>query len=323
MRRRQFIAGLGSAAAWPVVARAQPTRTWRIGMLDTASQELNAANLVAFRQRLRELGYIEGQNLAIAYRTAEGREDRLPELVPELLGLKVDMLVVRGTQEALAVKNATVTVPVIMSAIADPIGSGLAAGLARPGGNFTGMVSFVSELAGKNVELLRAMVPTATRLALIRDASNPATARQWEGMQKAGAALGIETRNFDVRNAVDVSRAFDVASRDRVDAIYVDVDPVTRANQRQIIELAAKYKLPAIYSAREFVERGGLAAVSYPQLYFRSASLVDKILKGANPADIPFEQPTKLEFVLNLKTARAMGLELPAALLALADEVIE
>jgi putative ABC transport system substrate-binding protein len=309
----------------PVVARAQPTKNWRIGMLDTASQELTTANLVAFRQRLRELGYIEGQNLAIAYRTAEEREDRLPELVSELLGLKVDVLVVRGTQEALAVKNATVTVPVVMSAIADPIGSGLAAGLARPGGNFTGMVSFVNELAGKNVELLRAMVPTATRLALMRDASNPATGRQWEGMQKAGAALGIETRNFDVRNAVDVSRAFDVASRDRVDAIYVDVDPVTRANQRQIIELATQYKLPAIYSEREFVERGGLAtyAVSYPQLYFRSARLVDKIFKGANPADIPFEQPTKLEFVLNLKTARAMGLELPAALLTLADEVIE
>ena len=212
-----------------------------------------------------------------------------------------------------------------MAAVADPVGSGLVAGLARPGGNFTGMDSFASELAGKDVELLRAMIPTVKSLASMRDTSNPPTVRQWEGVQKAGRALGIETKTLDVRNAADVSRAFDVASRDRIDAIYVDVDSVTRANQRQIIELAAQYKLPAIYAAREFVERGGLAAygVSYPQLYSRSASLVDKIFKGENPADIPVEQPTKLELVINLKTARAMGLKLPAALLALADEVIE
>jgi putative tryptophan/tyrosine transport system substrate-binding protein len=288
MMRREFIAGLGSAAAWPVVARAQQTKIWRIGMLDTAPQEQNAANLAAFRQRLRELGYVEGQNLAIEYRWAEGRSDRLPELVSELLRLKVDALVVRGTQEAVAVKNATTTVPVIMSAVADPVRSGLATRLARPGGNFTGMVSFASELAGKNVELLRAMVPTIKLLASLRDASNPAAAMQWEGIQKAGRLLGIETRSFDVQNAADVSRAFDVASRDRVDAIYVNVDSVNRANQLQIIGLATQHKLPPIYSAREFVERGGLAtyAVSYPQLYSRTADLADKIFKGTNPADI-------------------------------------
>ena len=325
MRRREFIAELGSAATCAVVTAAQQNKVWRIGMLDTAPQELNAVNLAAFRQRLRELGYIEGQNLAIEYRTAGGRSDRLPEVVSELLRLKVDTLVVRGTQEALAVKNATTTVPVIMSAVTDPVRSGLATGLARPGGNFTGMVSFAAELAGKNVELLRAMVPTIKLLASLRDASNPAAAMQWEEIQQAGHLLGIETRSFDVQNAADVSRAFDVASRDRVDAIYVNVDSVNRANQLQIIGLAAQHKLPAIYSAREFVERGGLAtyAVSYPQLYSRTADLADKVFKGTNPADIPFEQPTKFELVLNLKTAKALGLTIPETLLATADEVIQ
>ena len=182
-----------------------------------------------------------------------------------------------------------------------------------------------SELAGKNVELLRAMVPTMKLLASLRDASNPAAAMQWEGIQKAGRLLGIETRSFDVQSAADVSRAFDVASRDRVDAMYVNVDSVNRANLLQIIGLAAQHKLPAIYSAREFVERGGLAtyAVSYPQLYSRTADLADKIFKGTNPADIPFEQPTKFELVINLKTAKALGLTIPETLLATADEVIQ
>jgi putative ABC transport system substrate-binding protein len=324
MRRREFIAGLG-AAAWPVAARAQQTKVWRIGMLDTASRELNAANLAAFRERLRELGYIEGQNLAIEYRSAEERSDRLHELVSELLRLKLDALVLRGTQEAMAVKNATTTVPVVMSAVADPVGQGFAQSLAHPGRNFTGMTSFVPELAGKNVELVRAMVPKVKWLAAMRDARNPANARLWEGIQEAGRALGIETRTFDVRNAADLTNAFETASKDRVDAIYVDIGGVTRTNLRQIIGLAAQFKLPAIYPAREFVEHGGLATygVNYPQLYSRAASLVDKIFKGANPADIPVEQPTKFELVVNLTTAKALGLDIPETLLATADEVIQ
>jgi putative ABC transport system substrate-binding protein len=326
MKRREFITLLaGAAAARPLAARAQQTKVWRIGMLDTASQELNAANLVAFRRGLRELGYIEGQNLAIEYRTADGRSDRLPELVSELLRLKVDAFVLRGTQEAIAVKNATSTVPVVMSAVADPIGSGIVAELAHPGGNFTGMISFVTELEAKRVELLREMVPKLKQLAIIRDGSNPATATQWEEVQKAARALAIEARNFDVRSGADVGRAFEVASKDLVDAIYVGVDSVTRTNQRQIVDLAARYKLPAIYPAREFVEEGGLVTygVSYPQLYLRAGSFVDKIFKGAKPADLPVEQPTKLELVLNLKTAKALGLDVPPLLLARADEVIE
>jgi putative tryptophan/tyrosine transport system substrate-binding protein len=256
MRRREFIAGLASAAAWPRAALAQQSKTWRIGMLDTASQELNAVNLIAFRQRLRELGYAEGQNLVIEYRTADGQSEHLAGVVSDLLRLKVDVIVVGGTPEAMTVKNATKTVPVVMSAVADPVGSGIVAALARRGGNVTGMASFASELAEKNVEFLRAMIPTMKLLASMRDPSNPSTAKQWDGIQKAARALGIKTRTFDVRNAADIGRAFDVASKDGVDAIYVDVDGVTRANQRQIIRLAAQYKVPAIYAAREFVERG-------------------------------------------------------------------
>jgi putative ABC transport system substrate-binding protein len=327
MNRRAFIAALGGAAAgWPLAARAQqPARVWRIGMLDTSSQELNEANLAAFRRGLRELGYFEGQNLRIEYRTSAGLTGHLPDLVSELLRLKVDVIVLRGTQEAMAVKNATNAVPVVMSAVSDPIGSGFIASLARPGGNFTGLISFAGELATKNVELLITMVPTVKLLALVQDASNPATGMFWEEVQRAARTRGIGAKSFDVRNAADVSRAFDTASKDGVDAIYVNVDNVTRPNQRQIIELAAQYRLPAIYAAREFVDNGGLFtyAVSYPQLYFRAASFVDKIFRGVKPADLPVEQPTKFELVINMKSAKTLGLTVPPSLLAIADEVIE
>ena len=327
MKRRAFITLLGgAAAAWPLAARAQqPGKVWRIGMLDTSSQEFNEANLAAFRQGLRELGYFEGQNLTIEYRTNAGLSERLPDLVSELLRLKVDVIVLRGTQEAMAVKNATSTVPVVMSAVSDPVGLGIVASLARPGGNFTGLISFAGELTAKNVELLMMMVPTVKLLAYVQDPSNPSTAEQWEDIQRAARKLAIGAKSFDVRNTTDVSRAFATASKDRVDAIYVTVNNVTRANQRQIVGLAAQYKLPAIYQAREFVENGGLFsyAVSYPQLYFRAASYVDKIFKGVKPADLPVEQPTKFELVINMKTAKALGLDLPPMSLARADEVIE
>jgi putative ABC transport system substrate-binding protein len=315
---------LGGAAAWPVAVRAQQNKVWRIGMLDTAPRELNAANMNAFLQTLRDLGYVEGQNLTIDYRTAAGRSELLPGLVSDLLRLKVDVIVLRGTPEATAVKNATSTVPVVMTAVSDPVGSGIVAALAHPGGNFTGMISFALELAAKRVELLREMIPTAKLLATIEDGGNPANAENWEQIRKAARTLGVEALNFDVRNAEDVSRAFDEAARKRVDAIYVDVDSVTRANRQLIVELAAQHKLPAIYAAREFVEDRGLVAygVSYPQLYARAASLVDKILKGAKPADLPVEQPTKFELIINLKTAKALDLTIPLTLQYAADEVI-
>jgi putative ABC transport system substrate-binding protein len=325
LRRRDLITLLGGAAAWPLAARAQLNKVWRIGMLDTAPRELNAANMNAFLQSLRDLGYVEGQNLTIDYRTAAGSSEPLPGLVSELLGLKVDVIVLRGTPEAMAVKNATSTVPVVMTAVGDPVGSGIIAALAHPGGNFTGMVSFTTELAAKRIELLREMIPTGKLVAAIQDGGDPANAAQWEQIRKAARTLGVEALNLDVRNAEDVSRAFDEATRKRVDAIYVNVASVTRTNRHLIVELAAQHKLPAIYAAREFVENGGLITygVSYPQLYARAASFVDKIFKGAKPADLPVEQPTKFELVINLKTAKALGLTIPLTLQYAADEVIE
>jgi putative ABC transport system substrate-binding protein len=326
MQRREFITLLGGAAvAWPIAARAQQQKVWRIGMLDTASRELNSANLAVFYKELRDFGYVEGQNLIIEYRSADGRNERLPDLVSELLRLNVDLIVVRGTPEVLAIKNATSTIPVVMSAVVDPVGLGVAASLRRPGGNITGMSSIVTELEAKRVELLKELVPGMKRMALLGDFRNSAVAMQWDEVQIAARSLGIEAQRFDVRSAADVNRAFEVAIREHVDAIRVGVDGVTRPNRRLIIDLAAMHKLPTIYAAREFADDGGLIAyaANYAHLYLRAASFVDKIFKGANPADIPVEQPTKFDLIVNLKTAKALGLTVPYTLLARADEVIE
>jgi putative ABC transport system substrate-binding protein len=325
MKRRTFIAGLGSTAAWPLGARAQQSKVWRIGMLDTVQREFNAANLNAFLKGLRELGYVEGQNLAIEYRTASERRELLPELVSELLRLRVDLFAVRGTPEAIAIKNATATLPVVMTAVADPVGAGIVASLAHPGGNFTGMISFTVELAAKRIEMMRELIPTAKLFATIAVPGNPNDTKYWGLIREAAQTLGIEALRFGVRNAEDIIRAFDEARRQRADAVYVDVNSITRANRRLIVELATRIKLPAIYAAREFVDDGGLMTygVSYPQLYFRAASLVDKIFKGTKPSDIPVEQPTALDLVINLKTAKALGLTIPETLLATADEVIQ
>ena len=325
MQRREFITLLGGAAAWPLAARAQQQKVWRIGMLDTASRELNSANLAVFYKELRDFGYVEGQNLIIEYRSADGRNERLPDLVSELLRLNVDLIVVRGTPEVLAIKNATSTIPVVMSAVVDPVGLGVAASLRRPGGNITGMSSIVTELEAKRVELLKELVPGMKRMALLGDFRNSAVAMQWDEVQIAARSLGIEAQRFDVRSTADVNRAFEVAIREHVDAIRVGVDGVTRPNRRLIIDLAAMHKLPTIYAAREFADDGGLIAyaANYAHLYLRAASFVDKIFKGANPADIPVEQPTKFDLIVNLKTAKALGLTVPYTLLARADEVIE
>jgi putative ABC transport system substrate-binding protein len=327
MNRRAFMTLLaGVAAMLPLAAHAQPAgRTWRIGMLDTASRELNRVNLTAFLKGMREFGYVEGQNLLIDYRSAEGRNEGLPALVSELLQLRPDLIVVRGTPEATAVKNATTTIPVVLAAIADPIGSGFVAELARPGGNFTGLSSFITELEAKRVELLREMVPELKRMATLRNFSNPAVQSQWEELQAAGRFLAIEVDRLDVRSAVDLGPAFDMAVKQRVEALVIGIDGVTRANQKLLVDLAARYKLPAIYPSREFVEDGGLMAygVNYPQLYYRAAAFVDKILKGAKPADLPVEQPTKMELIVNLKTAKSLGRDTPTSLLLRADEVIE
>ncbi|SFK25764.1 ABC transporter substrate-binding protein [Bradyrhizobium sp. Gha] len=327
MRRRDFMTLVGGAAtAWPLAARAQQVgKVWRVGMLDTASRELNSANMGVFLEKLREYGYVEGKNLTIDYRSAGGRNERLPELVAQLIGLNPDVVVLRGTPEALAVKQATSTIPVVMSAVVDPVGIGVAASLPHPGGNFTGMSSVVYELEAKRLGILKEVVPGMKRMAVLGDHSNPAFEMEWQQGQIAARSLMIDAILFDVRSAADVSHAFDVAVSEKLDALLVKVDGTTRPNRQLIIDLAAIHKLPAIYSAREFVNAGGLFAyaVSYVDLYRRAASLVEKVFRGAKPSELPIEAPTKFELVLNLNTARALGLTFPPGVLAIADDVIE
>jgi putative ABC transport system substrate-binding protein len=328
MRRRAFIAVLAGVTAVGKCrdAGAQQTpRVWRIGILDTAPRHLNGPNLEAFYKRLQELGYVEGENLEVEYRSAEGRNERLPYLASELVRWGPDIILLRGTPEALAVKNATTTIPVVMSAVNDPVGIGIADSLRRPGGNITGMSVAVTELGVKRAEYLKEIVPGAKRIAFLGDLRNAGAVLAWDNVQRAGRALEVDTLLLDVRSAADVSRAFETAVAERVQAIQVSIDGTTRPNRRLIVDLAARYKLPTIYTAREFVEDGGLLsyAADYADLYSRAATFVDKIFKGASPADLPIERPTKFDLVINLKTAKALGLTIPPSVLARADEVIE
>jgi len=315
-----------SLALAPLAAEGQQAgKIYRIGMLETTSMALNAANLNAFRQGLRELGYVEGRNFMIEYRSADGRRERFPELATELVRLKVDVILTRGTPAVMAAKNATGTIPVVMAASGDPLLSGVVAGLARPGGNVTGLSAIVVEVTGKRLQLLREVVPGVSRIAVLLDMGNPNNALQWKETESAAPSLGVQPQLLDVRKPGDFGGAFDAAIRQRAGAMVVGIDALTQANHRPIIDLAAKHRLPAIYAAREFVDAGGLVAygVSYPHLYHRAASFVDKILKGAKPADLPVEQPTKFELVINLKTAKALGLTIPQTILLQADHVIE
>jgi putative ABC transport system substrate-binding protein len=329
MRRRDVIALLGGATAfsisWPLTAQAQPGKVWRVGMLDTTSAQLNAPNLDAFRRGLRQLGYVEGQNLAIDYRSADGRLEQIPQLAAELVRRNVDVIVTRGTPSALAAKHATATIPIVMAAIGEPVETGLVASLARPGGNVTGLSAFVTELVAKRVELLKEVLPRIARLALLDNMSNGSVPPQWEETKRAARALAIEPQLLDVRKPEELDRAFDAAVAQRADALSIGNDSVVIASRRRVAELAEKFRLPAIYATREFVDSGGLLsyAAHYPDLYRRAAAYVDKIFKGEKPADLPVEQPTKFEMVVSLKAAKAIGLEFPPLLLARADEVIE
>jgi putative ABC transport system substrate-binding protein len=343
MRRREFITLLGgaavswsrstraqravvpvTAAAWPLAAGAQPLgKTYRIGVLETIPPTLNTTNLDAFRRALRELGYVEGQNFVIEYRSVDGRTERFPELAMELVRLNVDLIVTRGTPAALAAKSAAKTTPVVMAAIGEP--HVVVTSLARPGGNITGLSSLGLDLHAKRVEVLKETVAAVSRIAALMNMSNPAHTREWNEIETAARSLGMQAQLLDVRRPEDLEPAFDAAIRQRADGLVVGLETLIQANVKPIAELATKYRLPSIYASREFVEAGGLIAyaVSYPDLYRRAAYFVDKILKGAKPGDLPVEQPTKFELVINLKTAKALGLTIPPALLVRADEVIE
>jgi len=328
--RREFNSLLGGiVAAWPFVAHSQQAahKTWRLGVLETTSRELNSVNLDALRKGLGEHGYTEGDNLVVDYRSSDGRSELFPKLASDLLGLKVDLIVTRGTPAVLAVKNITSTVPVVMAASGEPLGAGVIASLALPGGNVTGLSAFTTESELKRVELLKELVGVGRlrRLTALYNMSNPVSVPRWEAIRAAERTLGIETRLLDVRTPQDLAGAFELARAQRADALIVGNDGLIQANRRSMVALAATYKLPVVYAFRDIVDDGGLMSysVNYAHLYYRAAGFVDKIFKGAQPADLPVEQPTKFEFVINLKTAKALGLTVPTMLLALADEVIE
>jgi putative ABC transport system substrate-binding protein len=327
VRRREFITLLGGAAAtWSLAARAQqPARIYRIGVLETLPQDRNKANFSALLRGLREHGYVEGQNLRIEYRSADGYGDRFPALAADLIGRGVDLLVTRGTPAAKSAKAATATIPIVMAAIGEPLGVGVVASLAQPGSNVTGFSAFVTELSGKRVELLKETSPSITRVGLLLNMDNAISPAQWEATLSSSKTLGLSAEVFDVRGDLDIAEAFAAMRQRRVDALSVGIDFVTQANAATIAKLAAEQKLPTAYPAREFVELGGLLSygVDYPDLYHRAAGLIDKIFKGAPPANLPVEQPTKLELVINLKVAKALGLDLPPTLLVRADEVVE
>jgi putative ABC transport system substrate-binding protein len=325
MRRRDFIAAAsGAMIVGPLGARAQQGgKAYRIGILETTPAAQNAANLNALRKGLQNLGYVEGRNLVIEYRSADGRAERFPDLASELVRLKVDLIVTRGTPAAQAAKDAAGTIPVVMAAMGAPLL--VVASLAHPGGNVTGMTTFSAELIGKQIELLRELVPSLSRLMLLHNIGNPMSPPEWEETKAAVRSLALQAELLDVRNEEDLRRAFQVAVQHHVDALLIGADAVTQAHQRTIVDLAARNRLPAIHPSRDFVEIGGLMsyAVNYPDLYFRAASLVDKIFRGARPAELPVEQPTKFELVINVKTAKALGIAIPPSLLVRADEVIE
>jgi putative tryptophan/tyrosine transport system substrate-binding protein len=325
MRRRQFIILVGAAAlASPLGAHAQDVgKFYRIGILETIPATRNTANLDALRKGLHDLGYVEGRNLGIEYRSADGRPERFPDLASELVHLQLDLIVTRGTPATMAVKNATGTIPVVMATMGAP--GAIVASFAHPGANITGVITFSTELTAKRIEILKELVPSLSRVALLHNMGNPAVPPEWEETNTAARSLGLQAELLDIRSQSDLGRAFELAVRHRVDALVIGADGLIQTHQQTILDLAARNRLPAVYPAREFVEAGGLIAyaVNYLDLYFQLARFADKIFKGAKPGELPVEQPTKFELVINAKTAKTLGLKIPPTLLVRADEVIE
>jgi putative ABC transport system substrate-binding protein len=305
------------------VAAAHPEKLYRIGMLERTPAAVNAANLNAFRSGLEEFGYVEGSSFVIEYRSADGHDERFPGLAAELVRLNVDLIVARGTPAALAAKAATRTIPVVITGVGDPVGQGVVASLARPGTNVTGLSAAVTEVYPKRVQLLREMAPRATRIAVLFNMNNPALPPQWREVELAARSLGMKAQLLDVRRREDLAPAFDAAVRQRAAGLVVGIDTLTQANGRLIVDLAARRRLPAIYASAEFT--GGLISygVNYPEMYRRAARYSDKIFKGEKPADLPVEEPTKFDLVVNARTARALGLTIPPALLLRADRIID
>jgi len=327
MDRRAFIGTLaGGLLAAPLAAEAQPARRIRIAILETSAPDpARVAWWDSFRQRMRELGYVEGQNVAFETRFAEGRVERLPTLAAQLVKMKVDVIVTGGTVAAQAAKRATTSIPIVMATGADQVGLGIVASLARPGGNVTGVTSFTAELSGKRLALLKDVVPRLSRAAFLLVEGDATSGTSLRDAQAAAGALDLSVSVFSVRRPFDFERAFSDMARDRVEGVIIPSLAVYFGERKRLADLALKHHLPNIGGGKEYADTGLLMSygVNYPEQFRRVAVYVDKILKGTKPADLPIEQPTKFELVINLKTAKALGLTIPPSLLQRADEVIQ
>ncbi len=308
------------------VAQAQqPAKIPRIGLLSPFSPSDTALWHQAFRQGLRDLGWVEGKNISIEYRYAEGRNDRLPDLAADLVRLKVDIIVASVATDALVAKNATRAIPIVMASAGDPVAMGLVESLARPGGNITGLSQIAPELAGKRLELLKEIVPKLSRVAVLWNPQGTTSPLAWKESQLPARELGVQLHSLEARSSNDFDKAFEDATRARANALAIMPDPLFAGNLKRIADLAAKSRLPSIFHLREFVDSGGLVTygVDRSDMFRRAATYVDKILKGRKPADLPVEQPIKFEFVINLKAAKQIGLTIPPNVLARADKVIK
>jgi putative ABC transport system substrate-binding protein len=327
MRRRDVITLIGgAAAAWPIAARGQQTvKLPTIGFLGSATPSFEGQRVAAFVQRLRELGWIEGRNVAIEVRWSEGRNERYAEIAAEFVRLKVEVIATQGTAPVLAAMHATSVIPIVFAGAGDPVSNGLVASLARPGGNVTGLSNQQTDVAGKRVQLLREVVPGLRRLAILGNAGNPAIVLEMAEAQAAAGKLGLDVATFELRRAEDIASVFEALKGAGIDALSVHGDPLTATNRVRIITLALAARLPTIFTNRENIVSGGLMSYgpSFIDLYRRAADYVDKVLRGTKPADIPVEQPTKFDLVLNVTTAKALDLMVPPTLLSIADEVIE
>jgi putative ABC transport system substrate-binding protein len=323
--RRTFIAGIAAILSAPLAAQEKETeREYRIGVLDTVAEPPNAANMAQLRKGLQDLGYVEGKNLRIEYRTAEARNERYPALAAELARKKVDLIVANGTPATLAAKNAPGAIPVVTATALDPVETGLVASLEHPGGNVTGVAIVTSELEKKRIELLRALAPGRKRVAVLVNMGNPGLAATWKAIDAAAKSVGLETQLVDVRKPEKISRAFDAVLAKKAEALVVRIGALAEADRRALVEFAAKHHLPAIYAQRQFVDAGGLLSygLNTPEMYYRAATFIDKILKGAKPSELAMEQPTKFELVINRKTLRALDLVIPPDLLLRSNEIV-
>jgi putative ABC transport system substrate-binding protein len=326
MKRREFITLLGgTAATWPLAARAQqPAKLPTIGFLGQSTRSAASEWVAAFVQRLRELGWIENRTVAIVYRWAEGREERFAEVAAEFVRLKVDVIVTSGTPAVLASKQATSVIPIIFATAGDPVGNNLVASLAQPGGNVTGLSLQMGDLTGKRLELLREVVPGLRRVAIMANVGNPATVLELGEFQAAAGTLGLELVTLEIRHAQDIVPAFE-ALKGRSEALYVCTDALINTNRIRINILAVGARLPTMHGSRDYVETGGLMSygVNFPDLFRRAADYIDKILRGTKPGNIPVEQPTKFDLIINLTTAKVLGIAIPEAFLLRANELIE